>query len=118
MIKLQENEIQKLAVLTELTPMQIHHLLAIGIIDEQRALDHLILYDFRRIKRRKVYMVSQIIEAVMEKYKVPRSRVERIIYAKKTKRYYCDKCAKEISKRERNRGNGKCDRCFALEIPI
>lgn len=118
MIKLQESEIQKLSAIIELTPMQIQKLLTMGLIDESRALDVLILYDFRRIKRRKQYKVGQIIEAVVEKYKVPRSRVERVIYAKKVKRYYCDKCSKEITNRERKRGNGKCDHCVALEIEI
>lgn len=118
MIKLQEHEIQKLSSITELSPMQIQKLLAMGLIDESRALDALILYDFKRIKRRKQYKVGQIIEAVMEKYKVPRSRVERIIYNKKRKRYYCDKCAKEITNREKKRGNGKCDHCVALEIDV
>ena len=118
MIKLNEAEIQKLASITELTPMQIQNLLTMGLIDESRALDALILYDFRRAKRRKQYKVGQIIEAVVEKYKVPRSRVERVIYAKKTKRYYCDKCSKQITHREQNRGNGKCDHCVALEIEL
>lgn len=118
MIRLQESEIQKLASITELTPMQIQKLLAMGLVDENRALDALVLYDFKRIKRRKQYKVGQIIEAVMEKYKVPRSRVERIIYNKKRKRYYCDKCSKEIPSREKKRGNGKCDHCVALEIEI
>lgn len=86
--------------------MQIQKLLNMDLIAESRALDVLLLYDFRRIKRRKQYKVGQIIEALIEKYKVPRSRVERVIYAKKTKRYYCDKCSKEITNRERKRGNG------------
>lgn len=118
MIKLQESEIQKLSAITEIEPIQLHKLLTMGLIDENRALDQLILHDFRRIKRRKQYKVSQIIEAVIEKYKVPRSRVERVIYAKKVKKHYCDKCSKEITNRERKRGNGKCDHCVALEIPI
>lgn len=118
MIKLQETEINKLAALAEITPMQFLHLMTMGLIEEQRAIDHLILHDFRRIKRRRQYRVNQIIEAVKEKYKVPRSRVERVIYAKKVKRYYCDKCSKEISKKEFNRGKGKCDSCAASEIPI
>ena len=118
MIKLTEPEIQKLSAITELSPMQVQKLLTMGLIDESRAMDVLILYDFKRIKRRKQYKVSQIIEAIIEKYKVPRSRVERVIYAKKTKRYYCDKCSKEITKRERLRGNGKCDHCVALEIEL
>lgn len=118
MIKLQEQEIHKLSSITELSPMQIQKLLAMGLVDESRALDVLILYDFKRIKRRKQYKVGQIIEAVMEKYKVPRSRVERVIYHKKRKRYFCDKCSKEISSREKKRGNGKCDHCIALEIEL
>ena len=98
--------------------MQVQKLISLGLISETRALDVLILYDFRRIKRRKLYTVAQIIEALIEKYKVSKYRVEKIIYHKKQKRYFCDKCAKEITNRERRRGNGKCDHCVALEIEI
>ncbi len=50
MIKLQEQEIHKLSSITELSPMQIQKLLAMRLIDEDRALDVLILYDFKRVK--------------------------------------------------------------------
>ena len=118
MIALNEQEIVKLSAITEMTPMQIQKLLTMGLIDEKRAIDMLILYDFRRIKRRKLYTVSQIVEAIIEKYKVPKSRVNKVIYGKKVKHYYCDKCSKEISNRERKRGHGKCDHCVAIEIAI
>lgn len=116
MIQLQEAELQKLSAITELSTVDLNKLLVIGLIDENRALELLILYDFRRIKRRHIYKVNQIIEAMMEKYKVNRYRVEKAIYSKKKKRYYCECCSKEISKREKTRGNGKCRHCVTLEL--
>lgn len=118
MIKLNETELQKLSAITELPLMQIQKLLTMGLINENRAIDVLILYDYKRIKRRGLYKVSQIVEAMADKYKVPSSRVYRVIYAKKVKRYYCVKCSKSISSREYKRGNGKCNKCAALEIEV
>lgn len=116
MIRLQEAEYGKLASITGLTIIQLEKLFSMGLIEEERALDALILYDFRRIKRRHLYKVGQIVLAVMEKYQVPKSRVERVIYHKKKKVYYCDQCNKQITNREKRRGNGKCDHCVALGI--
>lgn len=118
MIKLQETEIQKLSAITGLTPMQIQQLIAMELLNDRRAMDALILYDFKRIKRRKQYKVGEIILALMGKYKVSKSCVTRVIYAKKKKRYYCEKCSKEISHRELLRGKGKCSACVASEILI
>ncbi len=37
-----------------------------NLIDESRALDVLTLYDFKKTKRRKQYIVGHLIEAVIE----------------------------------------------------
>lgn len=118
MIKLGEPELLKLSSITNVTPLQLHNLMSLGLVNEEKALDALIRYDFQRVKRRKIYRVKQIVEAMMQKYNVPASRVQRVIYAKKKKRHYCEKCGKEIANRERIRGNGKCDQCVASEISI
>ena len=118
MIEFREKEIEKLSAITSLTPMQVQNLLAMGLIDDSKALDTLILYDFRRIKRRRLYRVGQIIEALVEKYKTCPSRVQRVIYHKKKKIYYCNNCAKQIKAREHHRNNGRCDHCVAMDIEI
>lgn len=116
MIQLQQKEIEKLATITNLSPLQVSKLIALGILNDNRCLDAILVYDWKRLKRRKQYKVSQIFEALMERYKVSKSRVERAVYYKQRKKKYCEKCQREISNREYNRGNGKCDRCVGIEI--
>lgn len=116
MIQLQQKEIEKLAAITGTTPMQITKMLALDLLNQQRCLDGLLAYDWRRLKQRRKYKVSQIIEALMERYKVGKWRVEKAVYYKKKKKKYCTECQKEISGREYSRGNGKCDSCVAKEI--
>ena len=116
MIRLQEKEIEKLSAITDITPVQVTKLIALGIIDENRCLDALLVYDYRRLKRRGEYKVAQIFEALMERYKVSKWRVEKAVYYKTPKKKYCKACQKEISGREYARGNGKCDKCVADEI--
>ena len=116
MVQLREKEIEKLSAITGIAPVQITKLISLGILDELRCMDVLLQYDFRRLKRRKQYRVSQIIEALMERYKVAKWRVERAIYHKAPKKHYCSSCQKEISGREYSRGHGKCDQCVAKGI--
>ena len=116
MIKLQEKEIEKLSAITEITPVQVTKLIALGILDEQRCLDALLVYDYRRLKRRGAYKVAQIFEALGERYKVPKWRIEKAVYYKASKKRFCKVCQKEISGREYARGNGMCDKCVAKEI--
>lgn len=116
MIQLQQKEIEKLAAITGATAIQINKMIALDLLNSQRCLDALLVYDWRRLKQRGKYKVSQIIEALMERYKVSKWRVEKAIYYKKKKRKYCTECQKEISGREYGRGNGKCDSCVAKEI--
>lgn len=98
--RLDETDIQKLSAITELSVMQIHNLLTMGLIHEQHAINALILYDYKRLKRRGKYRVMQIQQALAEKYNVNVSRIASVAYKKRTKRYYCEKCSKEISHRE------------------
>lgn len=116
MIQLQQKEIEKLAAITNLTPIQVEKLIAMNILDDQRCLDAMLVYDWKRLRRRKIYKVSQICEALMERYKVPKWRVEKAVYYKQRKKKYCSQCQKEISGREYSRGNGKCDHCVGTEI--
>ncbi|MDE6347067.1 MAG: hypothetical protein K2L55_10490 [Muribaculaceae bacterium] len=116
MVQFKEKEIEKLAAITGTTPLQISKLIALGVLDESKCLDALLIYDFRRLKRRGIYKVAQIFEALMERYKVPKWRAEKAVYYKVKKKRYCKSCQKEISGREYVRGNGKCDQCVAKEI--
>lgn len=116
MIQLGEKEIEKLSAITGITPVQVTKLIALGVLDESKCLDALLAYDFRRLKRRGIYKVAQIFEALMERYKVPKWRAEKAVYFKATKKKYCKSCQKEISGREYARGNGRCDQCVAKEI--
>lgn len=54
MIKLQEKEIEKLSAITGTTPLQATKLIAMGILNESRCLDALLVYDYRRLKRRSI----------------------------------------------------------------
>lgn len=116
MIRLQDKEIEKLSAITGIAPVHVAKLVAMGLLDESRCLDALLVYDFRRLKRRGLYKVAQICEALMERYKTPKWRVERAVYHKTVKKRYCNSCQKEISGREYSRGNGECDQCVAKRI--
>lgn len=117
MIQFQQQEIEKLAAITGLTPMQVSKLLAMGLINQQEALSAMLVYDWRRLKQRGKYKVAQIFAALSERYDVPKWRVEKAVYfKKKSTQKYCVVCKRPISGREYNRGNGKCDKCVAAEI--
>lgn len=116
MIKLEDREVEKLSAITGMDMIQTRKVIEMGIIDEYKVLDYLIKYDWRRLKQRGKYKVAQIIEALMERYKVQKWRVEKAIYSKKTRKLFCQTCQKEISGREYNRGHGQCDECIAKTI--
>lgn len=116
MIQFQDKEIEKIAAIVGITPMQASKLVTMRLLDDQRCLDALLIYDFRRLKRRGQYKVSQIKEALAERYKVKVWRVDKAVYYKTKKKKYCSSCQKEISGREYSRGNGKCDHCVGAEI--
>lgn len=115
-MQLTDEHIQHLSSITELSPMQLKKLISMGLIDGDAALDVLMKYDYRRIKRRNVYRVAQIQQAMADKYHVPVSRVARVVYSKKKKMYYCEACGKNITSREYKLGKGKCKACVAREI--
>ena len=52
MIQFQQQEIEKLAAITGLTPLQVNKLLAMGLINRQEALSAMLVYDWRRLKQR------------------------------------------------------------------
>lgn len=90
MIQFQQQEIEKLAAITGLTPMQVSKLLAMGLINRQEALSAMLVYDWRRLKQRGKYKVAQIFAALSERYGVPKWRVEKAVYyKKKSTQKYC-----------------------------
>lgn len=116
MIKFQSPEIQKLSAITGSSPIQIQNLVAMGLINESRALDFLINYDFTRIKRRQQYKVKEIVQALADRYNVPTTRVHHVAYAKVVKRFHCTKCGKAISARNHKLGKGLCPKCASDRI--
>lgn len=115
-LHLGEKEINKLALITNMTPMQINKLLNLRLLDRNNCLDALLVYDYKRLKRRTVYRISQIVPALMERYNISEYRVKKAVYKKAKLQRVCECCQKEISGLEYSRGNGKCNECIAASI--
>lgn len=111
-----DKELEKISGLTGLDVIQVARLSQMGVLDEKKCIDMLILHDWRRLKMREKYKVSQIIDALAERYHVAPSRVKAVAYRPQKTKRFCTECGKAISGREYMKGNGKCRKCISTSI--
>lgn len=118
MRKIYEKDLEKLARIADLPLVDIQKIHALGIIDETKALDRMIKYDYRRAKATGRYTVKQIVMALVDKYGVSHSRITSAMYDKKKTDALCVECGCVTRKSELKRNNGLCDRCVAKKITL
>lgn len=118
MIRLREKDIKRLANVTEVSEADLMKLVAMNLIAHGYAVDRLIQYSYKKLKRTKRYTPKQMVEALMREYSVSRSKVYNAIYGKKAKTYYCNECMRKIPVSEYKRNNGLCDHCVSENIVI
>lgn len=118
MKRLTEKHISKLAVATGVPEAEVMKLHSLELIDEPRAIDLLIKYDYKRVKARNMYTVKQIVMALKEEYDVPATRVTKAMYSTRRRTNICQCCGREVGKAELRRNNGKCDICRAKMIKL
>lgn len=113
-----ERDLLKLSTLSEIPVEHLQKLHDMGVLNEKRAIDHLIRHDFRHINRRRIYTVAQITAAIMAEYEVSKATVHNAIYEKKKKVWLCKECGRETRKSELARNHGVCDPCRIKAIKI
>jgi hypothetical protein len=86
MIRLNDGEVAKLAIITHIPLAKVKHMLRLGIINESKALHALIVADCRLHYNSGKYRKRDIIEALVKEYRVSKDFVERAIYHKRRKR--------------------------------
>lgn len=118
MIRLREKEIEKLSIILQLPQHNLEKVASMGLINEPVAIDMLVVYDWKKLKRDGKYTVKQIIQALMDEYQISRSKVQSAVYGKRKHTYSCQKCGKRITKSESVRNNGICDMCVSKSIQL
>lgn len=117
MIRLRDKDIEKLAKVTENQVFTLVQLNSMGLINESVAIDLLIKFDWKRLKKRG-YTHKQVIMALSSEYDVSVSKITTAVYEKKKTVSFCRACGIEKLKRELNRNKGVCDACIAKTIEL
>ena len=75
MIGLRPKDLEKLSVLLGIPEETLIRMHSLGIINESMAMDKLIVYEFYRLKRTKLYKSKEIAEALSREYDVSKGKV-------------------------------------------
>lgn len=118
MITLREKEIAKLAAIIDLPEEQLERLHSMRLLEESKAIDVLVKYEFARLKRTGLYNVKQITEALMREYDISRGKVQNAIYDKRKAKYYCRICGRSITRDRHLNHDDVCDSCVINSIEI
>ena len=119
MIRLRENDINKLSYLTEISEHDLSKLAALDLINDTAVIDMLIRNDWKAIMRKKTkYTTKQVVQALAIEYDVTPSRVENAIYYKKQLLYSCKECGRTIPKPTAIANGDLCDKCFSRQIKV
>lgn len=118
MIRLDNNEIEKLSDATGVSVMDLQKLYAMGMLKESAALECLVRYTYGKIKKMGNYTPTQIFFMLTNKYKISRYAAENMVYSKHKPKYYCEKCGVEMKKSQYIRNDGLCDKCVALSVDL
>jgi hypothetical protein len=116
-IRLREKDVNKLSKITQIPYEILKQLELMNLLDVTNAQNLLIFSDIKKLKKSNLYMIKQIIEALVNEYQVPPGRITEVMYKKKgVKRHYCNECGKMIPKAEYRRNNGICNQCVVKSI--
>ena len=118
MIRLREKDIEKLSIILELPQYAVEKMAAMNLIYDALAVDLLMVYDWKKLKRSKKYTVKQILQALMDEYQVSKTKVQAAVYGKRKRTYSCQQCGKRITKSESDRNEGLCDLCVSKSIEL
>lgn len=118
MIRLREKDIEKLSIILQLPQFAVEKMAAMNLINDALAVDMLVIYDWKRLKKNKKYTVKQILQALMDEYQVSRTKVQAAVYGKRKHTYSCQQCGKRITKSESVRNDGLCDMCVSKSIEL
>jgi transcription initiation factor IIE alpha subunit len=116
MITLREKEINKLAAMLQLPEDQLERLHSMRLLDESKAIDILVRYEYARLKRTELYNVKQITEALMREYDISRGKVQNAIYNKRKGKYFCRICGRAISNHRHLNYDDVCKSCVTNSI--
>ena len=118
-LKLTDKHLHKLSLITGMPLEQITKLSAMSLIDESKAMDLLIKYDWNLLRKNpSKYTAEQRISALENEYNVSVAKIRGAIYTKPKKVYYCYGCGQVISRVIFKRNNGLCDHCVVKSIKL
>lgn len=118
MIRLDNNEIEKLSDATGVSVMDLQKLYAMGMLKESAVMECLVRYTYGSIKKMGNYTPTQIFFMLTNKYKISRYAAQKMVYNKHKTKYYCEKCGIEMKKSKYLRNDGLCDKCVALSVDL
>lgn len=118
MIRLKEQDFEKLAEATGVSQFDLQKLYSMQLLHDSVALDLLIKHDFKRLRYKDKFRTAHIVARLSEYYAVSQEKVRNAAYCKAKRYYYCEKCDRRIAKRIYARNNGLCDKCAAEAIKL
>lgn len=118
MIRLKEQDFEKLAEITGISQFDLQKLYAMQLLHDSIVLDLLIKHDFKKLRYQDKFRPTHIIARLSEHYAVSEEKVRNAAYCKPKRYYYCEKCDRRIAKRVYLRNQGICDKCAVAAIEL
>lgn len=116
MIGLRQKDLEKLSVLLNIPEDMLMRIHSMGLINESAAVNKLIIYEFYRLKRTKLYKSKEIAEALSREYDVSKGKVLNAAYKKHTPNSHCRICGRPISKHRQAVHDCLCENCVIDSI--
>lgn len=111
-----ENEYAKLSIVTGFPVVDLQKLDSMGLLVNEVAVKLVFEYEYKQQKKATKALPRLIIQAIANKYGLPVSKVRRFLFYREHPIFYCTKCQQEISRLEKKRNEGLCDKCMAESI--
>lgn len=112
------DEYDKLSTVTGFTSLDLQKLDAIGLLSNDVAVRMVLEYEYNTQRKNTKALPKLILQALANKYGMTPKKIKGILFHRKQPVYYCSKCNKEISLRDKRRYNGLCEQCAVDSIKL
>ena len=113
-----DDEYNKLSTVTGFPAVDLQKLDALGLLANDVAVRMVLEYEYRTQRKNTKALPTLILQAIANKYGLTTQKVRGILFHRKQPVYYCSKCNKEISKHERKKFKGLCEKCAIDSIQL
>ncbi len=113
-----DDEYNKLSHVTGFTAADLQKLDALGLLTNDVAVRMVLEYEYNFHRKTSKALPKLILQAIANKYGLTPQKVRGILFHRKRPVYYCTNCNQEITKHERKRFDGLCEKCAIDSIKL